>query len=338
MKHRDPQNRLIHDLSLEAGHRRPTGRARFRSRHPALRRIRGFSQNRNHAHGRGPGIPKPQPARHRLSLLLCRDDRHHRQNPPSLYPPRRRLRRLPQMDLDLPLRSHHPLRLHEDRRRCVEIPGPPLLLHRLRRIHPAHRKTGPQHPGPPELNRSRPAPAHAPHLEPRQRRRRLASVPLSARPLPGPQPTRRGPTRPALPRSLLALRWRSHPLLRSLHPRQTLRPQPARRKLRQAPAHDVRGRRGGHGTGLLVHARRSLLPFRACRHGAPLAEAGVEWWHNHFLSIDYGYGKSSSSVGLYVRGPAEIHQKIEIPASSRSAWRSTKARSFPRAASARSAS
>ena len=44
----------------------------------------------------------------------------------------------------------------------------------------------------------------------------------------------------------------------------------------------------------------------------PLADAGVEWWHNHFLSIDYGYGKSSSSVGLYVRGPAEISQKIEI--------------------------
>ncbi len=41
--------------------------------------------------------------------------------------------------------------------------------------------------------------------------------------------------------------------------------------------------------------------------------AGVEWWHNHFLSIDYGYGKSSSSVGLYVRGPAEMSQKIEIP-------------------------
>lgn len=37
----------------------------------------------------------------------------------------------------------------------------------------------------------------------------------------------------------------------------------------------------------------------------PLAEAQVEWWHNHFLSIDYGYGKSSSSAGLYVRGPAE---------------------------------
>src|SRR6202453_5192171 len=37
----------------------------------------------------------------------------------------------------------------------------------------------------------------------------------------------------------------------------------------------------------------------------PLAEAQVEWWHNHFLSIDYGYGKSSTSAGLYVRGPAE---------------------------------
>jgi hypothetical protein len=45
----------------------------------------------------------------------------------------------------------------------------------------------------------------------------------------------------------------------------------------------------------------------------PLADAGVEWWHNHFLSIDYGYGKSSSSVGLYVRGPAESGQSLEIP-------------------------
>jgi len=45
----------------------------------------------------------------------------------------------------------------------------------------------------------------------------------------------------------------------------------------------------------------------------PLAEAGVEWWHNHFLSIDYGYGKSSSSVGLYVRGPAELRHNTTIP-------------------------
>jgi hypothetical protein len=45
----------------------------------------------------------------------------------------------------------------------------------------------------------------------------------------------------------------------------------------------------------------------------PLAEARVEWWHNHFLSIDYGYGKSSSSAGLYVRGPAESDEPIELP-------------------------
>ena len=44
----------------------------------------------------------------------------------------------------------------------------------------------------------------------------------------------------------------------------------------------------------------------------PLAEAEVEWWHNHFLAIDYGYGKSASSVGLYVRGPAETAADIRI--------------------------
>jgi hypothetical protein len=45
----------------------------------------------------------------------------------------------------------------------------------------------------------------------------------------------------------------------------------------------------------------------------PLAEADVQWWYNHFLSIDYGYGKSSSSVGLYVRGPSERLPRAQIP-------------------------
>lgn len=58
----------------------------------------------------------------------------------------------------------------------------------------------------------------------------------------------------------------------------------------------------------------SYFPFLNEGFIKPLAEAGVEWWHNHFLSIDYGYGKSSSSVGLYVRGPAEVPQEpIRIP-------------------------
>ena len=84
-------------------------------------------------------------------------------------------------------------------------------------------------------------------------------------------------------------------------------------QLRQAPAHDVRRRGRGHGAGLLVHASRGLTsPFIHAGMVRPLAEAGVEWWHNHFLSIDYGYGKSSSSVGLYVRGPAELRHSIAI--------------------------
>lgn len=45
----------------------------------------------------------------------------------------------------------------------------------------------------------------------------------------------------------------------------------------------------------------------------PLVDLRVEWWHNHFLAIDYGYGKSSSSAGLYVRGPAEEHDHVKIP-------------------------
>jgi hypothetical protein len=57
----------------------------------------------------------------------------------------------------------------------------------------------------------------------------------------------------------------------------------------------------------------AYFPFLHAGLVQPLAEAGVEWWHNHFLSIDYGYGKSSSSVGLYVRGPAELRHKIDVP-------------------------
>ena len=57
----------------------------------------------------------------------------------------------------------------------------------------------------------------------------------------------------------------------------------------------------------------AYFPFVHAGMVRPLAEAGVEWWHNHFLSIDYGYGKSSSSVGLYVRGPAEVRHEDGDP-------------------------
>lgn len=45
----------------------------------------------------------------------------------------------------------------------------------------------------------------------------------------------------------------------------------------------------------------------------PIAEVPVDWWHSHFLSFDFGFGGSSSSVGLYVRGPAEVKRHISIP-------------------------
>ncbi len=57
----------------------------------------------------------------------------------------------------------------------------------------------------------------------------------------------------------------------------------------------------------------AYFPFVHAGLVRPLAEAGVAWWHNHFLSIDYGYGKSSSSVGLYARGPAEMPMAASIP-------------------------
>jgi hypothetical protein len=82
----------------------------------------------------------------------------------------------------------------------------------------------------------------------------------------------------------------------------------------------------------------AYFPFMYAGMVRPLAEAGVEWWHNHFLSIDYGYGKSSSSVGLYVRGPAELRQNTAIPGIESRRLDSRMARSLQRGVSARSAS
>lgn len=36
----------------------------------------------------------------------------------------------------------------------------------------------------------------------------------------------------------------------------------------------------------------------------PLAMVGEEWWWNHFVSIDYGFGNSSAAAGLYAVSPA----------------------------------
>jgi hypothetical protein len=33
----------------------------------------------------------------------------------------------------------------------------------------------------------------------------------------------------------------------------------------------------------------------------PYALVGAQWWDSHFLSLDYGFGKSSASAHLHVR-------------------------------------
>lgn len=47
----------------------------------------------------------------------------------------------------------------------------------------------------------------------------------------------------------------------------------------------------------------AYFPFLNKRMIKPLAEVGIEWWHNHWISIDYGLGASSAAAGLYVRTP-----------------------------------
>jgi hypothetical protein len=39
----------------------------------------------------------------------------------------------------------------------------------------------------------------------------------------------------------------------------------------------------------------------ASRMVAPYAAVGERWWDTHFISLDYGFGKSSASAHLHVR-------------------------------------
>jgi hypothetical protein len=57
----------------------------------------------------------------------------------------------------------------------------------------------------------------------------------------------------------------------------------------------------------------AYFPFLRADMLKPLALVDVEWWHNHFIGIDYGYGRSYAAAGLYVRSPAEVKKKVSIP-------------------------
>jgi hypothetical protein len=41
--------------------------------------------------------------------------------------------------------------------------------------------------------------------------------------------------------------------------------------------------------------------WKASRMVIPYGAVGAEWWDAHFLSLDYGFGKSSASAHLHVR-------------------------------------
>jgi hypothetical protein len=41
--------------------------------------------------------------------------------------------------------------------------------------------------------------------------------------------------------------------------------------------------------------------WKASKMVIPYGEVGAEWWDAHFLSLDYGFGKSSASAHLHVR-------------------------------------
>lgn len=76
------------------------------------------------------------------------------------------------------------------------------------------------------------------------------------------------------------------------------------------------------GLGCWCHTEGQYFPFLNKGMIRPLAELDIQWWHNHFITADYGLGKSSAAAGLYVRTPADLSNKI-------AGVRSTESNQFP---------
>lgn len=57
----------------------------------------------------------------------------------------------------------------------------------------------------------------------------------------------------------------------------------------------------------------AYFPFLRKGMLIPVEEVGVEPWWNHFIALDYGFGRSYAAAGLYVRGPADVPRKVTIP-------------------------
>lgn len=59
----------------------------------------------------------------------------------------------------------------------------------------------------------------------------------------------------------------------------------------------------------------AYFPFLREQMMVPYAEVGDQWWWNHFIMIDYGYGNSSAAAGLYAVSEAgrvyKVDEKVE---------------------------
>jgi hypothetical protein len=51
--------------------------------------------------------------------------------------------------------------------------------------------------------------------------------------------------------------------------------------------------------GCWCHTEGAFLPFLNESYYRPYSEADEQWWHTHFLSMDYGYSSSAAATGLY---------------------------------------
>lgn len=51
--------------------------------------------------------------------------------------------------------------------------------------------------------------------------------------------------------------------------------------------------------GCWCHTEGAFLPFLDDSYILPYSDCNEQWWHNHFISMDYGFSNSAAATGLY---------------------------------------
>ena len=59
--------------------------------------------------------------------------------------------------------------------------------------------------------------------------------------------------------------------------------------------------------GCWCHTEGAFFPFLNESYILPYSECGEQWWHTHFISMDYGYANSAAACGLYF-----MHENTKI--------------------------